>query len=47
LVPIVVTHIFPFTFYVAEIVSFVVMILILHYLPLKERARYRLQSNMI
>jgi membrane protease YdiL (CAAX protease family) len=34
-VPIVVTHTFPFTFYIAEIASFTVMILILHYLPLE------------
>ena len=32
-VPIVVTHAFPFTFYVAEIASFTILILLLHYLP--------------
>ena len=32
-VPIVVTHAFPFTFYIAEIVSFTVLILLLHFLP--------------
>lgn len=31
-VPIVVTHAFPFTFYIAEIVSFTILILLLHYL---------------
>lgn len=36
-VPIVVTHAFPFTFYVAEILSFTVMILLLHYLPLQNK----------
>jgi membrane protease YdiL (CAAX protease family) len=36
-VPIIVTHTFPFTFYVAEIGSFTVMILILRYLPLKNK----------
>jgi membrane protease YdiL (CAAX protease family) len=35
--PIIVTHAFPFTFYVAEIVSFAVMILLLRYLPLKNK----------
>jgi membrane protease YdiL (CAAX protease family) len=32
-VPIVVTHEFPFTFYVAEIVSFIILILVLRFLP--------------
>ena len=32
-VPIVVTHAFPFTFYIAEIVSFTVLILFLRFLP--------------
>ena len=32
-VPIVVTHVFPFTFYIAEILSFIVLILLLRYLP--------------
>jgi len=36
-VPIIVTHAFPFTFYVAEIASFIVMILILRCLPLKNK----------
>jgi len=35
-VPIVITHSFPHTFYIAEIISFAVIILLLHYLPLKE-----------
>lgn len=34
-VPILVTHFFPYTFYIAEIISFTVIILLLHYLPLK------------
>jgi len=34
-IPIMVTHAFSFTFYIAEIVSFMAMILILRYLPLK------------
>ena len=34
-VPIIVTYAFPFTFYVAEVVSFAVMILLLRYLPSK------------
>jgi hypothetical protein len=34
-VRVVVTHSFGFTFYVAELVSFIVMILLLKYLPLK------------
>lgn len=34
-VPIVVTHTFPFTYYIAEISSFTVMILLLRYLPLR------------
>ena len=36
-VPIMVTHAFPFTFYVAEIVSFTFMILLLRYLPLNNK----------
>ncbi len=36
-VPIVVTHSFQFTYYVAEIASFTVMILLLRYLPLKNK----------
>ena len=36
-VPIIVTHAFPFTFYVAEIVSFTVMILLFRYLPKKKK----------
>jgi len=36
-VPIMVTHAFPFTFYVAEIASFTIMILFLRYLILKSR----------
>jgi membrane protease YdiL (CAAX protease family) len=36
-VPVIVSDAFPFTFYVAEIVSFTVMILTLKYLPLKNR----------
>ena len=35
--PIMVIHAFPFTFYVAEIVSFMVMILLLRILPFKNR----------
>jgi len=35
--PIVVTHSFQFTYYVAEIASFTVMILLLRYLPLKNK----------
>jgi len=35
-VPIIVTHSFEFTFYVAEIISFTVMILLLWYLPLRK-----------
>lgn len=35
-VPIMVTHSFPHTFYIAEIISFAAIILLLHYLPLKE-----------
>jgi hypothetical protein len=34
-VPIMLTGAFPFTFYVAEIISFGVMILLLRYLPLR------------
>jgi len=34
-VPIVVTHTYEFTYYIAEIASFTVMILLLHYLTLK------------
>jgi membrane protease YdiL (CAAX protease family) len=34
-VPIVVTHTFPFTYYIAEISSFTAMILLLRYLPLR------------
>lgn len=37
IVPILVTHSFPYTFYVAEIISFTVMILLLHYLPLTSK----------
>jgi hypothetical protein len=36
-VPIIVTHAFPFTFYVAEIASFTAMILILRYLTIKNK----------
>ncbi len=36
-VPIVVTHTFPYTFYMAEIVTFIVMILLLHYLTEKTK----------
>jgi membrane protease YdiL (CAAX protease family) len=36
-VPIIVTHAFPFTFYVAEIASFTAMILLLYHLPLKNK----------
>jgi len=36
-VPIVVTPSFQFTYYVAEIASFTVMILLLRYLPLKNK----------
>ena len=36
-VPIVVTHTFEFTYYIAEIASFTVMILLLRYLPLKNK----------
>ncbi len=36
-VPIVVTHSFPFTFYIAEIASFTAVILLLHFLPLHEK----------
>jgi membrane protease YdiL (CAAX protease family) len=36
-VPIIVTYAFPFTFYVAELASFAVMILLLRYLPLKNK----------
>jgi len=36
-IPIMVTHAFPFTFYVAEIVSFTVMILLLRYMPLQKK----------
>lgn len=36
-VPIIVTDAFPFTFYVAEIISFTAMILLLHYLPLQNK----------
>ncbi len=35
-VPIVVTHSFSFTFYIAEIVSFAVLILLLNFLPLRK-----------
>jgi membrane protease YdiL (CAAX protease family) len=35
-VPIIVSYAYPFTFYVAEIASFTVMILLLKYLPLKK-----------
>jgi membrane protease YdiL (CAAX protease family) len=38
-VPIVVTDAFPFTFYVAEIVSFTIMALLLRNLPLKNKAQ--------
>ena len=37
IVPLIVTHSFEFTFYVAEIVTFLVMILLLWYLPLKKK----------
>lgn len=40
-VPIVVTHAFPFTFYAAEIASFTAIILLLRYLPLKNKKRKR------
>lgn len=36
-VPVIVIHNFGFTFYVAEFVSFIVMILLLKYLPLKNK----------
>jgi membrane protease YdiL (CAAX protease family) len=36
-VPILVVHTFPFTFYIAEIVSFIFMILLLHFLPSKNK----------
>jgi membrane protease YdiL (CAAX protease family) len=36
-VPVIVTHSFGYAFYVAEIVSFAVMILLLKYLPLKNK----------
>jgi membrane protease YdiL (CAAX protease family) len=36
-VPIIVTHSFPYTFYIAEIVTFVIMILLLYYMPEKTR----------
>lgn len=36
-VPIVVTHIFPFTFYIAEILSFTVLFLLLCFLPLQNK----------
>ncbi len=36
-VPIVVNHTFPLAYYVAETASFVAMIFLLHYLPLKNK----------
>jgi len=36
-VPIVVTHTFPFNFYVAEIANFTIMILLLRYLQFKNK----------
>ena len=40
-VPIVVTHTFPFTFYIAEIVSFTVLVLLLHFLPSQNQSSHK------